>query len=59
MEDMIKMRDTFREVADILDEFIALKSKEDSGDDIEKETESVLGRFMLKMMELESLKAAL
>jgi hypothetical protein len=59
MEDMIKMRDTFREVADILDEFIALKSKEDSGDDIEKETESILGRFMLKMMELESLKAAL
>jgi hypothetical protein len=59
MEDMIKMRDTFREVADILDEFIALKSKEDSGDDIEKEIESILGRFMLKMMELESLKAAL
>lgn len=56
MEDMIKMRDTFREAADIIDELVKLKEKEDSGEDIEKESESLLGRFMLKMMELETLK---
>lgn len=55
MEDMIKMRDTFREAADIVDELIKLKEREDSGEDTEKESESLLGIFMLKMMELEAL----
>lgn len=55
MDDMIKIRDTFREAADIIDDFIALKSKEDSKENIEKECESALGRFMFKMVELQQL----
>ena len=57
MQDMIKMRDTFREAADILDEFIQLKAREDLGEDIEKECGSILGRFMLKMVKLQELQA--
>lgn len=56
MKEIIKMRDTFREAADILDEFIALKVKEDNGEDITKETESILGRFVLKTMELQQMQ---
>ncbi|HZK84863.1 MAG TPA: hypothetical protein VFC58_09335 [Desulfosporosinus sp.] len=56
MEDMIKMRDVFRQTADIIDEFIALKAREDVGEDVTKETESILGRFMLKTMELKELQ---
>ena len=56
MEDMIKMRDVFRQTADIIDEFIALKPREEAGEDITKESESVLGRFMVKMAQLEALR---
>lgn len=57
MDEMIRLRDLFRENADILDELIALKAKEDEGADIKKECESILGRLALKMMELQSLQA--
>lgn len=56
MDEMIKMRDVMREAADIIDEFILLEAKEDAGEDITKESESILGRFMLKMMDLQSLQ---
>jgi hypothetical protein len=56
MKHMMKFRDVLRESADILDELICLKDKEDSGEDITKETESILGRYMLKAMELQSLQ---
>lgn len=57
METIENLRDTFREVADILDEFIAVKAKEDSGDDVSKECEIILGRFMMKMLELQALQS--
>jgi len=56
MDEMIKMRDVFRQTADIIDEFVALKPREDAGEDITKESESILGRFMLKTMELQELQ---
>ena len=56
MEDMIKMRDAFRQTADIIDEFVALKPREDAGEDVTKESESILGRFMFKMMELQAMQ---
>jgi len=56
MDDMIKMRDVFRQTADIIDEFVALKPREDAGEDITKESESILGRFMFKMIELEAMQ---
>ena len=56
MKTMIKMGKVFREAADIIDELIALELREEQGEDVEKETESVLGRFMLKMIELQQLQ---
>jgi hypothetical protein len=56
MKTMIKMGKVFREAADIIDELIALEPREEQGEDVEKETESVLGRFMLKMIELQQLQ---
>lgn len=55
MNELIKMRDTFRESADILDEMIMLQCKEETTE-TKKEYESVLGRFMVKMMELQLLQ---
>ena len=57
MDDMIKLRDTLRSAADIIDEFISLKSKENNGDDVSQECESVLGRFFLKMAELQAMSS--
>lgn len=59
MDEMIKMRDTMRETVDILDEFISLKANEDTRADVTKECESILGRFVLKLMELQSLQQKL
>ena len=56
MKDLIKMRDVLRETADIIDEFLPLKLREAAGEDITKETESILGRFVLKTMELQALQ---
>ncbi len=56
MEDMIMMRDTLREASDILDQFINLKEKEEEGTDITNDCELILRRFMIKMMELQSLQ---
>ena len=55
-KDLIKMRDILRETANIIDELLELEVRETSGQEvIEKETESVAGRFMFKMMELNNL----
>ena len=56
METMMEMRDIFRQTADIIDEFEALKAREDAGEDITAESESILGRFMFKMAQLEALR---
>ena len=52
---LIKMRDTFRETADIIDEILTLDEREDKGEDIQKESEAATGRFLMKMIELQSL----
>jgi hypothetical protein len=59
MEDMIKMRDVFREAADIIDEMIALDAKEKNGEDVGKESEAALGRFVFKMVELQNLQSVM
>ena len=52
-EEMIKMRDTFREVSEILDEIIIFEEKIDNNEEIdENEYTSKLGLFTYKMMEL-------
>ncbi|WFR57477.1 hypothetical protein QA584_28385 [Anaerocolumna sp. AGMB13025] len=50
-----KLRDTFREAADILDELIKLKGNKETAE-IKKEMESLSGRFLIKMLEIESLQ---
>lgn len=50
------MRDTFREAADIIDEILELSKREEKGEDVKKEYEGVMGRFVIKMMELQSLQ---
>jgi len=54
-EDLIKMRDAFRDIANVMDELLELEVREAAGEDIEKEQESVAGRLMIKMMKLESM----
>lgn len=54
-ENLIKMRDGFRETADIIDELIALSDRESKGEDVTRELESVVGRFMIKLMQLNEL----
>ncbi len=56
MEDIIKIRDALRDAANILDEFIDLNVRADNGEEITNECASVLGRFMLKMLELQALQ---
>lgn len=55
-DDLIKMRNVFREAADIIDELFELEKREKAGEDVKKDTEAVTGRFLLKMMELQSLQ---
>lgn len=55
MNDLIKLRDVFRETADIIDELIELEDKEYTPE-AKKQYESVMGRFMIKMVELQSLQ---
>jgi len=51
------MRDIFKECADIIDEILALGVREAAGEDVKKESESVLGRFAYKMIEMESMQS--
>lgn len=57
MEQYIKIRDTFREAADIIDELLGLEERKNQGQDVTKETEAAFGRFMIKMLELQALQA--
>lgn len=58
-EKLVKQRDLFRKLADGIDEMIKLDEREAAGEDQEvltKEMESLVGRYMLLLIELESLK---
>ena len=52
---MMEMRDLFRDSADVIDELIELVERQELGEDVVKEVEAVTGRFILKMMKLQSL----
>lgn len=55
MEEIIKLRDKFREIADILDEVVELEKRDEAGEDVEKEIESLMGRYLFKCIELQEL----
>lgn len=52
---MVKIRDVLRETADIIDEVLELEKKDEEGQDVEKELESVMGRCLMKFLELQKL----
>lgn len=54
-DSMLKFRDCLRETADIIDEIIELEERANNGEEVEKELESVMGRYFLKLVELNSL----
>lgn len=53
--DLIKLRDAFRELADIIDDILQLEQKEKEGQDVVKELENIMGRYLLKFIELQAL----
>lgn len=59
MEYMEKLRDGMRQAADMLDEFISLDRREKNGEDVKEDYEGLLGRFVIKMSELQRLQSRL
>lgn len=54
-KNLIELRNAFIELTDILDEAIELEKREEAGEDVTKESESVMGRFLIKCIELDRL----
>lgn len=54
-KEFLRVRDAFRECADIMDKIIELEEKEESGQDVKAEMERLMGRYMILLMELNSL----
>lgn len=55
MTNIVKIRDILRETADIIDEVLELEKRDEEGQDVEKELESVMGRFFMKLLEIQKL----
>lgn len=53
--DLVKLRDTFKELADITDEIIQLEGKEETPE-LKKKMESITGRYFMKLIELQALQ---
>ncbi|MDF2804408.1 MAG: hypothetical protein K0S61_4313 [Anaerocolumna sp.] len=43
------------EVVEVLDELILLEEKESAGEDVESATEAAMGKFVMKLLKLQSL----
>lgn len=54
-KEFLRVRDIFRECADIMDKVIELEKREEKGEDVTPETERLMGRYMMLLMELNSL----
>ena len=50
-----KLRNIFRECADIMDKILELEKSEEKGEDVKSEVERLIGRYMLLLMELNDL----
>lgn len=55
-EQLIKIRDTFLEIAEVADEILNLMDREEKGEVVTKESEAALGRFMFKFIQLQQMK---
>lgn len=54
-EELIRIRDIFREGADLADKLIELEVRQNNGEDVKEEVERVTGKFVLLMMELDGM----
>lgn len=52
-ENFKALRDELRKGADIIDELLELEKREGLGENVEKECEAIMGRFMVSMVNLE------
>lgn len=43
------------EVVEVLDELIVLEEKEKAGENVEADTETAMGKFVMKLLKLQSL----
>lgn len=55
-EELIKIRDTFLEIAEVADELLTLCDRQEKGEDVKKDVEAATGRFILKFIELQHMK---
>ncbi|MGU8698429.1 hypothetical protein [Clostridium perfringens] len=53
-EGLLKIREIFRECADIVDKVIELDQKEELGEDDKLDLERLMGRYVILVMELNS-----
>lgn len=52
-EEMKELANTFRGLADDIDQLVILSQKEKQGEDIKEESETILGKFMYKIMKVQ------
>ncbi|EGT0695729.1 hypothetical protein FMT86_07835 [Clostridium perfringens] len=52
---LIELRDAFRNTADIIDELVALEEREKNGEDVEKECEAVMGRYLISFIKIQKI----
>lgn len=57
-KDFLRVRDLFRECADIMDGILELEKREETGEDVTPEMERLMGRYLMLLMELNSLSIA-
>lgn len=56
-KEFLRVRDIFRECADIMDKVIELEEREENREDVKPEMERLMGRYMILLMELNSLSS--
>lgn len=52
---LIELRDAFRNTADIIDELVTLEEREKNGEDVEKECEAVMGRYLISFIKIQKI----
>ncbi|WP_286316185.1 hypothetical protein [Romboutsia ilealis] len=55
-EQLVKMKDIFKTLAETSEELISMYDKEEAGEDVDsKKMEAAVGRYMISLMEMQAL----
>ena len=54
-EELIELSKIFRSCADDIDKLLELAKKEEKGEDVKEESETILGRFAFRLMKLKGI----